>query len=98
MILRGIRLENFGLYAGVTEFDLVPRHRGGAPAPIVLVGGRNGSGKTTLLEAVRLALYGKRALGSRVGQSEYERHLADRISRGAEPASAQPLPGALHRA
>ena len=74
MILRSIELENFGLYAGRQRLDLLPSR----DRPVVLIGGRNGAGKTTLLEAVRLALYGRRALGARVGQSEYDEHLANR--------------------
>ena len=87
MILRSIRLEDFGLYAGVTDLDLIPRRRPGGPTPIILIGGKNGAGKTTLLEAVRLALYGRRALGARVGQADYEAYLRERINRDA-PASA----------
>ncbi len=83
MILRSIRLEDFGLYAGVVELDLVPRQRPGGATPIVLIGGKNGAGKTTLLEAVRVALYGKRALGARVGQADYEAYLQGRINRNA---------------
>lgn len=79
MILRRILLENFGLYAGKSELDLVPRRRGGRTAPIIVIGGKNGAGKTTLLEAVRLALYGRRALGSRVSQTEYDDYLRRRI-------------------
>ncbi len=88
MILRSLKLENFGLYRGVTAFDLVPRKRNGRDAPIILVGGKNGAGKTTFLEALRLALYGKRALGTRVGQSEYERYLRSRLNRGASSSVA----------
>ena len=87
MILRSIRLEDFGLYAGVMDLDLIPRRRPGGPTPIILIGGKNGAGKTTLLEAVRLALYGRRALGARVGQADYEAYLRERINRDA-PASA----------
>ncbi|WP_227590523.1 AAA family ATPase, partial [Klebsiella aerogenes] len=56
----------------------------------MLVGGKNGAGKTTLLEAVRLALYGRRALGHRVGQSDYENYLRRRIhaSRDGERADS----------
>lgn len=79
MILRAIHVENFGLYAGRQTLDLVPRGRS-----VVLVGGRNGAGKTTLLEAVRLALYGRRALGYRVAQSEYELYLRRRIHVGGD--------------
>lgn len=81
MILRGIELIDFGLYGGTTQIDLVPRRQHGRQCPIILIGGKNGAGKTTLLDAVRLALYGRRALGTRVGQSEYESYLRDRIHR-----------------
>lgn len=83
MILHSVLLEDFGLYAGTTELDLVPRRRKGGPSPIVLIGGKNGAGKTTLLEAVRLALYGRRALGARVAQSDYDDYLRGRINNGA---------------
>jgi DNA sulfur modification protein DndD len=81
-------MENFGLYAGTTDFDLVPRRRRGGPSPIILIGGQNGAGKTTLLEAVRLALYGRRALGVRVGLTDYETYLRSRINRGSETNAA----------
>jgi DNA sulfur modification protein DndD len=84
MILRTITLENFGLYAGRQTLNLVPGRDVDRDQPVVLIGGKNGAGKTTLLEAVRLALYGKRALGARVGQAEYERHLLSRVHVGAE--------------
>src|SRR3954462_3867567 len=83
MILRSIVLENFGLYAGTQRLDLVPRKSPDRETPVVLVGGGNGAGKTTLLEAVRLALYGRRALGLRVAQSEYEEHLRSRLHSGS---------------
>jgi DNA sulfur modification protein DndD len=104
VILRSIRLEDFGLYAGVTDLDLVPRQRLGGPTPIILIGGKNGAGKTTLLEAVRLALYGRRALGARVSQADYEAYLRQRINRDATtPAAAVALEfdyaeaGTVHR-
>lgn len=84
MILRTIELENFGLYAGRQVLDLVPRRRPGGETPVVLFGGRNGAGKTTLLEAVRLALYGRLALGHRTGQAEYEEHLRARMHVGTD--------------
>ncbi len=88
MILRNVILEDFGLYAGTTELDLVPRDRRGQSSPIVLIGGKNGAGKTTLLEAVRLALYGRRALGARVAQADYEAYLRGRINRSAATNAA----------
>ncbi|KKK62308.1 hypothetical protein LCGC14_3005640, partial [marine sediment metagenome] len=78
MILQSLRLVNFGLYGGEHRFELAPDADG--KKPVVLVVGHNGAGKTTFLESVRLALYGKRALGARVGQAEYERHLLKRIN------------------
>jgi DNA sulfur modification protein DndD len=87
MILRSISLENFGLYAGRQTIDLVPRREPGRERPVVLVGGKNGAGKTTLLESVRLALYGRRALGFRVAQSEYEEHLRKRVHVGVDGAN-----------
>lgn len=86
MILQSLRLVNFGLYGGEHRFDLAPEPDG--QKPLVLVVGHNGAGKTTFLESVRLALYGKRALGARVGQAEYERHLLKRINNFAKDRRA----------
>jgi DNA sulfur modification protein DndD len=74
-------LQNYGLYSSRAEFDLVPRPRGKQPCPIILVGGMNGAGKTTLLDGVRLALYGKNAVGERLSQKAYEAHLRGLIHR-----------------
>ncbi len=79
MIIERLRLQNFGIYGGSHTFDLAPDPAGGKP--IVLVEGHNGSGKTTFLEAIRLALYGKAALGSRISQKAYEGYLRERLSR-----------------
>ena len=94
MMLRTVRMRDFGLYAGLNVFDLAPRRGGGQSSPIVLVGGRNGAGKTTLLEAVRLALYGRRALGARVAQSDYDAHLLSRIHQGASAPDRDAPPAA----
>ena len=81
MILQSLSIHNFGLYAGNHEFDLTPDPE--TDKPVVLIVGHNGSGKTTFLEAVRLALYGKRSLGARVAQTEYEQYLLRRINNTA---------------
>lgn len=81
MILQSLRIHNFGLYGGNHQFDLTPDTE--ADKSVILVVGHNGSGKTTFLEAVRLALYGKRALGARIGQAEYEQYLLRRINNTA---------------
>lgn len=90
MILRQLTLDNFGLYRGKTTLDLVPKRRYGGVRPVVLIGGKNGTGKTTILEAIRLVLYGKRALGARVSQEEYDDYLRRRIHR---PQDGSPTPG-----
>ena len=85
MILHKLTLNNVGLFRGKQTIHLTPNGRG----PIILIGGMNGAGKTTLLDAVRLCLYGKRALGNRVSNSEYHDYLSTMIHRGAD--SAMPL-------
>ncbi len=77
MILHKLTLNNFGLFRGSQTIKLTPNGTG----PIILIGGMNGSGKTTLLDAVRLCIYGKRALGSRVSFSEYQDYLSEIIHR-----------------
>jgi len=77
--LRSIALRDFGLYAGEQKLSLLPRVRAKKERPIVLIGGNNGAGKTSLLDAVRLAFYGKLALGSRVSQADYNAYLRSRI-------------------
>ena len=83
MLLRRLILDDFGLYQGRHEFDLVPRVRHGRVRPIILFGGMNGAGKTTLLEAIRLCLYGRASLGPRVSQAAYRRNLLSRIHRSS---------------
>ncbi len=77
MILHKLTLNNFGLFRGRQTITLTPYNS----RPIILIGGMNGSGKTTLLDAVRLCLYGKRSLGSRVSPNEYHEYLAAMIHR-----------------
>ena len=85
MILHKLTLNNVGLFRGKQTLQLTPNGRGS----IILIGGMNGAGKTTLLDAVRLCLYGKRALGHRVSQNEYNDYLSAMIHRDAN--SAMPL-------
>lgn len=86
MILETLTLNNFGLYGGENRFDLSPAAND--RRPVILVRGHNGGGKTTFLEAVRLVLYGKRALGARVARSDYEAYLLRRIHALAEERAA----------
>ncbi len=82
MLIRKIILENYGLYSGKVELDLVPRSLQTKEKPIILFGGKNGAGKTTLLEAMRLVLYGKNYTRRRVTKAEYEAYLKGRIHQG----------------
>ena len=85
MILHKLTLNNVGLFRGTQTIHLTPNGKG----PIILIGGMNGAGKTTLLDAVRLCLYGRRALGNRVSHNEYYDYLSAMIHRG--PDSVTPL-------
>ena len=75
MIIKSLILDNVGLYSQRTEFSLEPKKSSITNRPIILIGGRNGAGKTTFLDSVRLALYGKRALGLGVSNKEYQQYL-----------------------
>ena len=85
MILHKLTLNNVGLFRGKQTIHLTPKDR----KPVILIGGMNGAGKTTLLDAVRLCLYGKRALGNRVSLSEYHDYLSEIIHRN--PVANSPL-------
>ena len=71
MILERLTISDFRAYRGTHEIDLKPRERQGHHCPIVLFGGLNGAGKTTLLLALKLALYGRLALGAGTSQKSY---------------------------
>lgn len=70
MHLTKLSITNFGVYRGENSFDLATN--GGS---IILFGGKNGAGKTTLLNAMRLCLYGSKALGSKVTKKEYAKYI-----------------------
>jgi DNA sulfur modification protein DndD len=74
-------LENYGLYAGRNEINLVPKKQGQFVRPIILIGGMNGAGKTTLLDGIRLALYGKTSVGERISDRTYHEHLRRLVHR-----------------
>ena len=79
MILHKLTLNNVGLFRGRQTITLTPNTN----RSIILIGGMNGAGKTTLLDAVRLCLYGKRALGNRVSHNEYYDYLSEMIHRNS---------------
>ena len=79
MIIRRLRLYNFGVYAGDNEF-LFTNNK-----PIVLIGGMNGRGKTTFLEAVLLALYGSNSIAyTESKKRSYAQYLKSFVNKNAE--------------
>jgi DNA sulfur modification protein DndD len=92
MILRQIKLTNFGLYSGDYTFDLAPLPTERFNRPLVLFRGKNGVGKSTLVLALRLCLHGALAFDQRVAQQEYDTHLLRLIHRrpdgGDQPMTA----------
>lgn len=80
MIIKSLVLDNVGLYSQRTEFSLEPKKSSVTNRPIILIGGRNGAGKTTFLDSVRLALYGKRALGLGISTKEYHQYLLSKTN------------------
>lgn len=78
MIIKKLKLHNFGVYAGDNEFNF----RG--EKPIVLIGGMNGRGKTTFLEAVLLALYGSNSFAFRESKiKSYSQYLKSFINKNS---------------
>lgn len=75
MIITRVKLENFGLYAGVQEFNFKTT----AQRNIILIGGQNGNGKTTLFEAIRFCFYGPAIFHKRLTSKEYEDYLKSKI-------------------
>lgn len=75
MIIKELKLHNFGVYAGTNVFDFK------ADKPIALIGGLNGRGKTTFLEAVLLSLYGKNSFAYSEGKRQtYGQYLKSYVN------------------
>lgn len=75
MIIKELKLHNFGVYAGTNVFDFK------ADKPIALIGGLNGRGKTTFLEAVLLSLYGKNSFAYSEGRRQtYGQYLKSYVN------------------
>lgn len=92
MLLESLTLCDFGLFRGEHAIDLNPRTKYNSTRPIILFGGLNGAGKTTILTAIRLAIYGKQALGYATSQRIYDEYLTSKIHRN--PHSSVALAGA----
>lgn len=83
MLIESLTLNDFGLFRGEHVINLSPQKNQGNIKPIILFGGLNGSGKTTVLTAIRLAIYGKQALGYGVSQKVYEDFLTSKVHRNS---------------
>lgn len=92
MIIRQIKLTNFGLYSGDYTFDLAPLPTERFNRPIILFRGKNGVGKSTLVTALRLCLHGTLAFDQRLAQQEFDTYLLRLIHRqpdgGDQPTMA----------
>ena len=79
MIIKKLKLHNFGVYAGDNEFVFE------GSKPIILIGGMNGRGKTTFLEAVLLALYCQSSFAySDSKYKSYSGYLRSFVNRGSD--------------
>jgi DNA sulfur modification protein DndD len=94
VILDTLTLHDFGVYRGQHTIELEPKDR---QRPIILIGGLNGEGKTTILDALRLALYGKRAICSNRNGRAYEDFLASCIHHGDDGLNAAGVEVQFHR-
>lgn len=81
MKLLKLILQDFGVYRGHVELHLDNRKTDGSSKPVILMGGTNGAGKTTILEALRLCLYGRYAVDSKITQAKYEEYLRGKVHR-----------------
>lgn len=83
MLFKTLKLNNFRVFCGETSIDLAPRKKGVFDRPVVLFGGLNGAGKTSILTAIRLALFGRRALGAAMSKKDFHSYLSEQINQTA---------------
>lgn len=84
MQIESLTLNDFGLFHGEHVINLSAQKNQGTIKPIILFGGLNGSGKTTILTSIRLAIYGKQALGYGVSQKVYDNFLISKVHRNSD--------------
>jgi DNA sulfur modification protein DndD len=83
LIIKNLQVTNFGPFRGTASIDCAPDNID-EDRTITVIGGLNGAGKTHLLEALRLCLFGKRALGSRIRSAEYAEYLYDNVHKDGD--------------
>lgn len=91
MIFKTLSLENFRVFNGLHNIDLAPKRVGLLAKPVILFGGLNGAGKTSILTAIRLALLGKKAIGSAVSKKDFNDYLAQQINNKAVKEQSEPV-------
>lgn len=77
MIIDKLTVNNFRVFSGVHQIDLLPGNSNHKSLPVILFGGLNGAGKTSLLTAVRLAIFGKHAFERGLSKKEYQKTLIE---------------------
>lgn len=78
MLLKKLKVQNFGVFRGQHIFDLTPSLSAQEHKPIILFGGLNGTGKTTLFDSIKLCLYG-RFFSSFKSQTVYDNYILNRV-------------------
>jgi len=76
MIINSVKLNNFGIYYGETQYDFSVE----GDKNIVLISGKNGSGKTTLLNAIKLGIYGPLFLGYQTYNDKYYDYIESKLN------------------
>jgi DNA sulfur modification protein DndD len=77
MLIKTIKIQNYGVFRGSHTFNLTPDIENGRP--IILFGGLNGSGKTTLFESIKLCLYGQPTLSDLKTRPQYHSYISKKI-------------------
>ncbi len=76
MIIKNLKICNFGIYYGEHEFEFTPSNN----KNIIIIKGKNGCGKTTILEAIKLGIYGSMAYGVRNPSKKYIEDIKKRFN------------------
>lgn len=80
MLIKSIKLFNFGSYEGENVFEFTTN----SIKNIILIGGKNGAGKTTIFTAIRLCLYGNKCFGYKQNSLTYNNYIIKLINEKAK--------------
>ena len=76
MIIKNLKIYNFGIYQGEHIFEFTPSNK----KNIMIIRGKNGCGKTTIFEAIKLGIYGSLIYGVRTPSKKYFEYINKRIN------------------